>query len=182
MLRMPTLEPPTVHVRQSFRAAMAGFRAEGRGAPDDETMIGSELRDFGPAWDTEDGFAEFVRWLLDQSLEETPRPEGYVPCTTLWYIEGDKYLGRLAIRHRLTPGLLEHGGHIGYDVPPSARRKGYATAMLREGLLLARKLGIERALLTCDTDNVASRKVIEHNHGVLEDERHGSLRFWVPTA
>jgi predicted acetyltransferase len=182
MLRMPTLEPPTVHVRQSFLAAMDEFRAEGRGAPDDETMIGSELRDFGPTWGAEEGFATYVTWLRDQSLEETPRPEGYVPCTTLWYVEGDRYLGRLAIRHRLTPRLLELGGHIGYDVAPSARGKGCATAMLREALPLARRLGIEQALLTCDTGNVASRRVIEKNHGVLEDERDGKLRFWVPTA
>ena len=73
------------------------------------------------------------------------------------------------------------GGHIGYDVRPSARRRGHATAMLRGALIVARGLGIESALVTCSVDNVGSRTVIERNGGVLEDERAGKLRFWVPT-
>lgn len=104
-----------------------------------------------------------------------------MPCTTLWYVDGQTYVGRLAIRHRLTPRLLEAGGHIGFDVRPSARRRGHATAMLRSALPVALELGIDSALLTCDIDNVASRRVIEANGGELEDERRGRLRFWVPT-
>jgi predicted acetyltransferase len=53
--------------------------------------------------------------------------------------------------------------------------------MLREPLIVARGLGIDRALVTCNVDNVGSRKVIERNGGVLEDERAGKLRFWMPT-
>ena len=64
---------------------------------------------------------------------------------------------------------------------PSARRKGYATAMLAESLPIAAELGIDPALVTCDTDNDASRKVIEACGGELEDERNGKLRYWVPT-
>ena len=86
-------------------------------------------------------------------FEETPRPEGYVPDTELWWVAGDEFLGRIGIRHRLTPMLLEMGGHIGYDVRPSARRRGHATEMLRHGLMVARDLGIDPALITCDIDN-----------------------------
>ena len=82
---------------------------------------------------------------------------------------------------QLTPALHELGGHIGYVVRPSARRKGYATQMLTESLPFAAQLGIDPALVTCDVDNHASRKVIEAAGGELEDERHGKLRFWVPT-
>ncbi len=114
--------------------------------------------------------------------EETPRPAGFVPSTELWWIDGETFLGRVGIRHRLTPNLLETGGHIGYDVRPSARRRGHATAMLRQALIVARGLGIERALITCDVDNVGSRAVIERTGGVLEDERSGTLRFWVSTG
>jgi predicted acetyltransferase len=53
--------------------------------------------------------------------------------------------------------------------------------MLRAALPVARALGIDRALITCDADNVGSRKVIEHNGGVRIDERNGRLRYWVPT-
>ena len=173
---------PIVAVRQSFLAAMAEFQAEGRGDPSDDTMIGSEIREFGQSWSVPDGFTDYVRFLRDQALEDSPRPAGYVPSTTLWWVDGEEYLGRIAIRHRLTDRLLEVGGHIGYDVRPSARRRGHATAMLAAALPMARELGIESALLTCDIDNAGSRKVIEHNGGVLEDVRGDKMRFWVPTS
>jgi predicted acetyltransferase len=92
------------------------------------------------------------------------------------------YLGRISVRHRLTPALWEIGGHIGYDVRPSARRRGHATAMLRLALPVAHRLGIDPALITCDSANVASRRVIERNGGVFEDERRGTLRYWVRTT
>lgn len=74
------------------------------------------------------------------------------------------------------------GGHIGYDVRRSRRRAGHATAMLAATLPVAHRLGIDPALVTCDADNVGSRRVIEANGGVLEDERNGKLRFWLPTG
>jgi predicted acetyltransferase len=178
---MPELSLPTVAAHQSFLAAMAEFQAEGRGVPTDATMISYELRKYGADWPTPEGFATYVRWLHDQALEESPRPAGFVASTTLWWVDGTEYLGRIAIRHRLTPALREVGGHIGYDVRPSARRQGHATAMLRAALPVAHGLGIDPALLTTDPDNVASRRVIEHNGGVFEDQHGNKLRFWVPT-
>jgi predicted acetyltransferase len=177
---MAELSLPVERVRDSFLAAMQEFRAEGRGGPDDGSMIGYELREFGPTWP--DGFGRYVAWLRSLSREDAPKPAGHVPATTFWWVDGDEYLGRIALRHRLTPHLLEAGGHIGYDVRPSARRRGHATAMLRAVLPVARGLGIDPALVTCDVDNVASRRVIEHNGGVFEDQRGGKLRFWVPTG
>ncbi len=91
------------------------------------------------------------------------------------------YLGRIALRHQLTDRLRETGGHIGYDVRPTARRQGHATAMLRAVLPLTHGMGINPVLVTCDVDNLASRRVIQANGGVLEDERYGKLRFWVST-
>jgi predicted acetyltransferase len=102
--------------------------------------------------------------------------------TNLWWVDNDRYIGRMSIRHDLNDWLREAGGHIGYDVRRSRRRQGHATAMLAAALRIAHDLGIEQALLTCDVDNVASRRVIERNGGVLEDERHGKLRYWVPTS
>jgi predicted acetyltransferase len=79
----------------------------------------------------------------------------------------------------LTPWLRDYGGHVGYDVRPSARRRGHATAMLRRALPWCRDLGIDPVLVTCDVDNVASRRVIEKAGGQFEDRRDGKLRFWV---
>jgi predicted acetyltransferase len=145
-------------------------------------MIGVEIREYGPTWHTPEGFARYVRDLRAEAEEDTPRPPGFVPATTLWWVDGAEYLGRLAIRHRLTPKLIDGGGHIGYDVRPTARRRGHATAMLRAALPIAAGLGIDRALVTCDVDNAGSRKVIETCGGEFEDQRGGKLRFWVPTS
>lgn len=161
---------------------MAEFAAEGRGGAADHSTVGTELREAKPRWETPEGFAAYVAAVRADALEETPRAEGWVPSTTLWWVDGDEYLGRIAVRHRLTPWLHEVGGHIGYDIRPSARRRGHATAMLRATLPVARGLGIEQALITCDFDNVGSRRVIEACGGVLEDERNGKLRYWAPTA
>lgn len=177
---MAQLVDPDVRFHRSFLAAMAEFAREGRTG--DDSMIGSRLARFGPSWDSPTGFAAYVAFEVADREEDAPRSAGHVPCTNLWWVEGEEYLGRIAVRHRLTDGLREVGGHIGYDVRRSRRREGHATAMLAATLPIARRWGIDPALVTCDSDNVASRKVIEANGGTLEDERHGKLRFWLPTT
>lgn len=179
---MPELVEPTTAVHASFVAAMKEFAAEGRGAPGDASMIGYDIGHFGDRWEDPGAFAEYVAYLRAMAREDGARPTGWVPTTTLWYVaDGDTFLGRLAIRHRLTPRLLEWGGLVGYDVRPSARRRGHATAMLRAALPVARDLGLDSVLLTCDHDNVASRKVIEACGGVFEDQRGVKLRYWIDT-
>jgi predicted acetyltransferase len=119
--------------------------------------------------------------VLGEREEAAARAIGFVPMTTLWWAEGERLLGRLAIRHRLTPALEEAGGHIGYDVRPSARRQGHATAMLAAALPIARSLGIIEALLTCDDTNTASQRVIEANGGRFVDMAGQKRRYRVPT-
>lgn len=109
---------------------------------------------------------------------------GRVPATMLLAVVGDEIVGRVHIRHELTPALLDEGGHLGYGVRPAYRRRGYATEMLRQGLDRVRDLGIERALVTCDDDNPGSIRTIERCGGVLEDTRPregGTLtrRYWI---
>ena len=127
-------------------------------------------------------FAAFCAGMRRLADEDTPRPERFVPDTVLWWVDDDQWIGRLSIRHRLTDHLREVGGHIGYLVRPSAQRRGHGTAMLRAALPAAHGLGIDPALVTCDLDNVGSRRVIEANGGVLEDRRGAKLRYWVPTG
>lgn len=179
---MPELIAPTVDLHASYLEAWAEFAAEGRGAADDDSALRYEFDRFGDRWNTSEGFAAFVEFLTLSGLEETPRDEGWVPQTTFWYVDGDRYLGSIRCRHRLNPSLFETGGHIGYDVRPTARLRGYATTMLHEVLSFAASVGIEQALVTCDEDNIGSRKVIEANGGVFEDVREGKRRYWVPTA
>lgn len=173
---------PTTAVHASFLAAMAELVAEGRGAADDHSVLGRDLRAHAATWNDPAVFARIVAALIADRLEESPRPEGWVAASTWWWVKGNEYLGRIALRHRLDARLLEQGGHIGYDVRPSARRRGHATAMLAAALSEARALAIDRVLVTCDEENVTSRRVIERCGGVLEDQRGRMLRFWIATG
>lgn len=109
---------------------------------------------------------------------------GRVPATMLFAVVDGEVVGRVHLRHELTPALLEEGGHIGYGVRPAYRRRGYATEMLRQGLELGRGLGITRALVTCADDNPGSVATIERCGGVLDDTRPregGTLtrHYWI---
>jgi predicted acetyltransferase len=177
---MPDLVAPTTAVRRSFLEAVEELVAEGRTG--DGSMLRRWMDLFSDSWHTEEGFAEFVAYLEADTRPESVRPTGHVPQSTWWLVDGEDYLGRISVRHELTQWLREYGGHIGYEVRPTARRRGHATLMLREVLPHARRLGIESALLTCDADNVASAKVIEAAGGVLEDQRGVKLRYWVATG
>ena len=115
------------------------------------------------------------------SDEDAPRRSGWTACHFFWIVdEGDDYVGSLALRHELTPFLLREGGHIGYWVRPSARRRGHAREALRLALPLARdEVGLDRVLVTCREANEGSRRAIEANGGVYEDSRNGTRRYWI---
>jgi predicted acetyltransferase len=91
-----------------------------------------------------------------------------VPMTTYWLLKDDQFiLGESRLRHRLTPALQNEGGHIGYAIRPGQRRKGYGTCVLDLTLEKARDMGLSRVLVTCDTDNLPSARIIEKNGGAL---------------
>ena len=167
---MPLLVSPTRSVHRSFIEALREYQLENRYVNLDAVTL-SGPAEFGAYVD------EVVSWSGAAALL---RP-GWVPETELWFVEGEGFIGRLTIRHRLTAALRHVGGHIGYDVRPSARRQGNATEMLKQGLPFAAALGIDPALLTCDRSNLASRRTIEKNGGTLDSETPEKLRFWVPT-
>lgn len=110
---------------------------------------------------------------------------GFVPETFLCGFVDGVIVGRVSIRHELNKYLSQVGGHIGYAVMESYRNRGYAKQMLQESLKIARSLGIDRVLLTCDDDNLASIKTIESVHAKLENkiELQGrsvsKRRYWV---
>ena len=95
---------------------------------------------------------------------------GWVPCSTLFWYEDGIIMGVINIRHRLTPALEAMGGHIGYSVAPTHRRRGVARRMLSGALVRCKSLGISSVLLTCDASNQGSIRTIELNGGLLERE------------
>lgn len=126
--------------------------------------------------------SQFVDRLLKA---ETSPEEPLVPETIYWACDGRHVVGRIALRHFLNESLAEFGGHIGYEVRPSCRRRGVAKEMLR--LLLGTKKAKEigRLLLTCAPDNVASNKTILANGGTLiktafvEKQERNTNYYWI---
>ena len=106
-------------------------------------------------------------------------PKGWVPETVLWLIDGDKFIGKINVRHRLTESLIKLGGHMGYDIRPSKRGKGYGKKMLGLALVEAKKMGIKDILITCNFDNFASKKIIESNGGQFKDRVGTKLRYHI---
>ncbi len=129
-------------------------------------------------------FESYVEKLKSESNGENLK-SGYVQHTEFWLVDEDKYIGRVDIRHVLNDHLLKVGGHIGYDIRKSERNKGYGTQALKMALPFAKNLGLEKVLITCDSTNIGSRKIIESNGGIFENEIPGEngepskLRFWI---
>ena len=134
----------------------------------------------GGFWETE-AFS-YEEWLDGNQNQEIGinLPEGWVPAIQLVaFSEKGQAVGFLNLRLCLNDYLLEEGGHIGYSIRPSERGKGYAKEALRQGLQVAKEKNIKRALVTCSTENPASRAVILANGGQFEDVRNGTERYWI---
>jgi predicted acetyltransferase len=135
------------------------------------------------------GYTEGDRWADFISYWEAMRrgervPERSVPATLLAATVEDELVGRVSVRHELNDWLAAYGGHIGYAVVPWQRRRGYATKMLRQGLVVARSLGIDEALLMCDENNIGSARVIERCGGefdsvILAQDGSRLRRYWI---
>lgn len=169
----------------------------------------ADLKLVKPCLELEDSYLDMIRewtatgekmvpWILNldahdfpallRRLEDHTRGIGAdgprVEHSTYWLVDKNKQvIGAVNIRHRLNQALLNSGGHIGYGVRPSERRKGYAREMLRLALEIARSMGIEQALVTCDKNNLGSARTIIQNGGVLdsEDMKAGIpfQRYWI---
>lgn len=130
---------------------------------------------------------DFHKYLQDcHRLEHEELPDGWLKAIVYWLIdENNNIIGTCRLRPEPYGRFLQIGGHIGYDIKPSARNKGYGSEILRLTLLEAVKINLPKILVTCDDDNTGSWKIIEKNDGVLEnkviDTRDGKevRRYWI---
>ena len=116
-------------------------------------------------------FSLYLDKLKENSIGKNLKPN-YVPETTFWLVKEENeldILGFVRIRHYLTKELELEGGHIGYDIVPKFRKQGYGTLILKLAIEKAKAIGINKIVVTCDEDNLGSRKVIESNGGIFED-------------
>ncbi|MEU4692887.1 GNAT family N-acetyltransferase [Actinoplanes sp. NPDC023714] len=171
---MPDLIRPTIRLHESWlrsRAEWGAVHQPGSGLrPDDDVESAA-------------GFATWVTRLRSEEDTSLTPVEGLVHCTYRWIVEDDELLGAISLRHTLNDFLFRAGGHIGYGIRPSARRRGLASWALGEMLVEAGKLGIDRVMISCDVTNEASARTIEKHGGVLEDIRDSEIgrvkRFWI---
>ena len=153
---MKLIEPNTIY-KNTYLEMMEEWRSSGE-----------ELVPFTLEFDITD----FDKFILFTNSFKNVKPEGFVHHSTFWLItDDDEIAGVSNLRHYLCKSLLLEGGHIGFGIRPSFRRKGYAAKLLELTLLEAKKLNLSKVLLTCDKSNTGSSKTIQKNNGVLWKEQ-----------
>lgn len=129
-------------------------------------------------------FLEMLKILRKEALGIDLAP-GRVRRTMLYAFLNDKIIGRLSVRHELNEFLRHRGGHVGYSVAPKYRKQGYATEIMKQGLVFCKTIGLNPILVTCSDTNIASCKIIEKFNGKLEDkvflkeDNETIRRYWI---
>ncbi len=166
---------PSTEYEKSFRQALKELKKQ--------PSLNETERGLLSRFESAENFAEFVKKLRGQAKGKY-LPNGFVPSTTYWLVDGKKFIGRVSIRHRLNTHLCRIGGHIGYVIRPSERKKGYGTVILKLALAKTRELGIKKVLVTCGVDNIGSRRIIEANGGIFQNIAKSKTegdkrRYWI---
>lgn len=130
---------------------------------------------------------EWIELCSKRQQDGWGKENNRVPSHTFFAIReyDNRIVGVIDLRHHINhPILGTWGGHSGYTVRPSERGQGYAKEMLRQNLIKAREMGIDKFLITCHPWNIASEKTILVNGGVFEkmvDAGDGEMlkRYWI---
>ncbi|MFL0248612.1 GNAT family N-acetyltransferase [Candidatus Clostridium stratigraminis] len=122
-------------------------------------------------------FREYKEWLSssDAMSKGLGLEDWQVPSNTYWLFVDGHPVGTGKLRHLLTDKLRAEGGHIGYAIRKSEQSKGYGTILLKMIIKEAKKINIEKALVTVRNSNTNSIKVALNNNGKIEkvnEERH----------
>lgn len=113
---------------------------------------------------------DYDGWLLKLEDDRTRvQSEEKVPALTFFLVRehDNKIVGIINIRLALIERLRKFGGHIGYSIRPTERRKGYNKINLYLALLICQKHGIKEVLMGCGKDNLGSAKTIKALGGIL---------------
>jgi predicted acetyltransferase len=153
-----TLVRPTSRLKESFLEGLAEFQQEQLPwvMQHDIEALRADFDQF-----VRDQLGKKTLWTQDTPVDETE----------LWAVLDGVYVGRISIRHKLNRDLEIVGGHIGYDTRPAYRGKGLASTMVALALPIAKSLGIDEVLVTCNDSNIASIRVIEKNGGRLRETK-----------
>lgn len=112
----------------------------------------------------------FQEWLVKLEQDKHSEQNDFVPAETLFLEVENKLVGAVQLRYKLTEGLVQIGGNIGFGVVPSERGKGYANVLPAQSLEIFQKRGFSKVMLTCDKINKGSKKTIQKNGGILSAE------------
>lgn len=139
---------------------------------DEFVKYGSDINGSGSLDKIYDGytFEEALDRCLKMEDEEYAKSVGRCQSRTFLLIrENDnKIVGTINVRWNLNEAMLRFGGHIGYGIRPTERRKGYNKINLYLGMLEAKKVGLEKVMLDCDVNNLGSDKTLKALGGKLE--------------
>ena len=132
-------------------------------------------------------FEEALERCLNMKNELYAKSINRVPGKTFLLIRKDdnKIVGTINIRWNLSEKMLKFGGHIGYGIRPTERRKGYNKIQLYLVLLEAQKLNLDKVMLDCSVDNLGSDKTIKALGGIVErcelDEADNTMTnvYWI---
>ncbi len=139
---------------------------------DEFVKYGSDINGSGSLDKIYDGytFEEALDRCLRMEDEEYAKSVGRCQGKTFLLIrENDnKIVGTINVRWNLSKEMLQFGGHIGYGIRPTERRKGYNKINLYLGMIEAKKVGLDNVMLDCDVNNLGSDKTLKALGGKLE--------------